>query len=206
MANAFVIWIDDEMESLEAHKRFLEQKGYELKTFTNGPDAIEFIRSHPADLVLLDESMPGMSGLETLSAIKAIYPRLPIVLVTKNETESLMDEAIGSQISDFVIKPVSPSQILLVLKKLLDNKRLVAEKTTQRYQEQFRLLFDGVDNASDHLGWSNLYRQLIFGSLKWKKTIVMRCLRFTFLTRSWRTIPFSNSFQKIMLPGYRLQT
>lgn len=169
MANAFVIWIDDEMESLEAHKRFLEQKGYELKTFTNGPDAIEFIRSHPADLVLLDESMPGMSGLETLSAIKAIYPRLPIVLVTKNETESLMDEAIGSQISDFVIKPVSPSQILLVLKKLLDNKRLVAEKTTQRYQEQFRLLFDGVDNASDHLGWSNLYRQLIFWELEMEK-------------------------------------
>ena len=170
MSTAFIIWVDDEIESLEAHRRFLEQKGYELKTFTNGFDALEFIRSKPADLVLLDESMPGMSGLETLSGIKALYPRLPIVLVTKNETETLMDEAIGSQISDYIIKPVSPSQILLVLKKLLENKRLVSEKTTQRYQEQFRMLFDGVDNATDHKTWTNFYRQLIFWELEMEKS------------------------------------
>ena len=170
MSTAFIIWVDDEIESLEAHRRFLEQKGYVLKTFTNGFDALEFIKLNPADLVLLDESMPGMSGLETLSGIKAMYPRLPIVLVTKNETESLMDEAIGSQISDYVIKPVSPSQILLVLKKLLDNKRLVSEKTSQRYQEQFRLLFDGAENATDHEAWTNVYRQLIFWELEMEKS------------------------------------
>ena len=170
MSTAFIIWVDDEIESLEAHRRFLEQKGYSLKTFTNGFDALEFIKHNPADLVLLDESMPGMSGLETLSGIKALYPRLPIVLVTKNETETLMDEAIGSQISDYIIKPVSPSQILLVLKKLLENKRLVSEKTTQRYQEQFRLLFDGAENATDHKTWTSVYRQLIFWELEMEKS------------------------------------
>ena len=169
MSNAFIIWVDDEIESLEAHRRFLEQKGYSIKSFTNGFDALEFIKFNPADLVLLDESMPGMSGLETLSEIKVMYPRLPIVLVTKNETETLMDEAIGSQISDYIIKPVSPSQVLLVLKKLLDNRRLVSEKTTQRYHEQFRLLFDGAENATDHKAWTNVYRQLIFWELEMEK-------------------------------------
>ncbi len=170
MSTAFIIWVDDEMESLEAHRRFLEQKGYALKTFTNGYDALEFIVTNPPDLVLLDESMPGMSGLETLSGIKALYPRLPIVLVTKNETETLMDEAIGSQISDYIIKPVSPSQILLVLKKILENKRLVSEKTTQLYQEQFRLLFDSVNNEADHKSWADFYRQLIFWELEIEKS------------------------------------
>ena len=150
MTDQIVLWIDDEIEILEAHKRFLVMKGYSLKTFTNGFDAIEYLYENQVDLVLLDESMPGMSGLETLSKIKDIYPRLPIVLVTKNETETLMDEAIGSQINDYLIKPVSPSQVLLVLKKLLDNKRLIAEKTTSAYQQQFRTLLNTVNDNPNH--------------------------------------------------------
>jgi DNA-binding response OmpR family regulator len=125
MALAKVMWVDDEIEILEAHKRFLEMKGYALITFTNGFDAVEFLKEHDIDLMLIDESMPGMSGLETVSRVKKIHTHLPIVLVTKNDTESLMDEAIGSQISDYLIKPVNPNQVLLALKKLLDNKRLV---------------------------------------------------------------------------------
>ncbi|MEY3244941.1 MAG: hypothetical protein RL253_79, partial [Bacteroidota bacterium] len=100
MALAKIMWVDDEIEILEAHKRFLEMKGYSLITFNNGFDAVEFLQQSQIDLLLIDESMPGMSGLETVARVKKIHPHLPIVLVTKNETESLMDEAIGSQISD----------------------------------------------------------------------------------------------------------
>ena len=166
MSIASILWVDDEIEVLEPHKRFLEMKGYALKTFTNGFDALEYLASNQTDIVLLDESMPGLSGLQTLSKIKEVYSWLPIVLVTKNETESLMDEAIGSQISDYLIKPVSPSQVLLVLKKLLDNKRLVAEKTTSAYQQQFRTLLNSVDVDPNHKTWAQLYRQLIFWEME----------------------------------------
>ena len=170
MSIASILWVDDEIEVLEPHKRFLEMKGYALKTFTNGFDALEYLASNQTDIVLLDESMPGLSGLQTLSKIKEVYSWLPIVLVTKNETESLMDEAIGSQISDYLIKPVSPSQVLLVLKKLLDNKRLVAEKTTSAYQQQFRTLLNSVDVDPNHKTWAQLYRQLIFWEMEMEKS------------------------------------
>ncbi len=170
MSIASILWVDDEIEVLEPHKRFLEMKGYALKTFTNGFDALEYLASNQADLVLLDESMPGLSGLQTLSKIKEVHAWLPIVLVTKNETESLMDEAIGSQISDFLIKPVSPSQVLLVLKKLLENRRLVAEKTTSSYQQQFRTLLNAVDDNPNHKTWAQLYRQLIFWEMEMEKS------------------------------------
>ena len=118
MAIATVMWVDDEIDILEAHKRFLEMKGYAIITFTNGFDAVDFLQQNQVDLLLIDESMPGMSGLETVSRVKKIHQHLPIVLVTKNETESLMDEAIGSQITDYLIKPVNPNQVLLALKKI----------------------------------------------------------------------------------------
>lgn len=170
MALAKVIWVDDEIEILEAHKRFLEMKGYALVTFTNGFDAIVYLQQHQIDLMLIDESMPGMSGLETVSRVKKIYPHLPIVLVTKNDTESLMDEAIGSQISDYLIKPVNPNQVLLALKKLLDNKRLVAEKTTAAYQMQFRTMLNGLEGDQDYREWTELYKQLSFWELEMEKS------------------------------------
>jgi CheY-like chemotaxis protein len=170
MALAKVMWVDDEIEILEAHKRFLEMKGYVLVTFTNGFDAVVYLENHDIDLMLIDESMPGMSGLETVSRVKKIHPHLPIVLVTKNDTESLMDEAIGSQISDYLIKPVNPNQVLLALKKLLDNKRLVAEKTTASYQMQFRTMLNGLEGEPDHREWIELYKQLIYWELEMEKS------------------------------------
>ena len=165
-----VMWVDDEIELLEGHRLFLEGKGYQIRTFTNGHDAIAHLQDEPVDLVLLDESMPGITGLETLSKIKRIQPLLPIVLVTKNETESLMEEAIGSQITDYLIKPVNPNQVLLSLKKILDNKRLVSEKTIADYHQAFRTMFDRLDDQPSYRDWVDIYRQLIFWEMEMDKS------------------------------------
>ena len=170
MANARIVWVDDEIESLKSQKMFLEQKGYEVITFANGFDAIEYIKENRPDVVLLDESMPGISGLETLAAIKEIHRSLPAVMVTKNETENLMEEAIGSQIADYLIKPVNPNQVLLTLKKILDNKRLVAEKTTAAYQMEFRSLFMALSDNPDAKGWPEIYKKLTHWELEMEKT------------------------------------
>ncbi|MFZ9719495.1 MAG: response regulator, partial [Chitinophagaceae bacterium] len=123
MAMAKILWVDDEIELLQSQKLFLESRGYEVDTLTNGFDAIDYVKEHPVDVVLMDESMPGLTGLETLAKIKFLNPALPVVLITRNETENLMEEAIGAQISDYLIKPVNPNQVLLSLKKIIDNKR-----------------------------------------------------------------------------------
>lgn len=170
MALATVMWVDDEIELLEAHRLFLEKKGYLIRTFTNGHDAIAHLQHEAIDLVLLDESMPGISGLETLSKIKQLQPLLPIVLVTKNETESLMEEAIGSQIADYLIKPVNPNQVLLTLKKLLDNKRLVSEKTISGYHQAFRTMFDEIEANPDHRNWTEMYKRLIYWEIEMEKS------------------------------------
>ncbi len=170
MRVANIMWVDDEIELLEAHRLFLEMKGYAISTFTNGFDALAQLNEGQYDLVLLDESMPGMTGLETVSRIRKVKPHLPIVLVTKNETESLMDEAIGSQITDYLIKPGNPNQVLLALKRILDNKRLVAEKTSAAYLQQFRTMFDGIDGQTDYKGWMDMYRQLVFWELEMDKS------------------------------------
>jgi len=119
MPLANIVWVDDEIESLQSQKIFLENKGYAISTFASGFDAIEFVKENNVDVVLLDESMPGITGLQTLSKIKEINNHLPVVMITKNETETLMEEAIGSQITDYLLKPVNPNQVLLCLKKLL---------------------------------------------------------------------------------------
>src|SRR6185437_6929733 len=146
MRAAKILWVDDEMESLKSQIMFLENKGYEVKSLSNGFDA----------------SMPGITGLETLQKIKEISSQIPIVLVTKNETENLMDEAIGSQITDYLIKPVNPNQVWLSLKKIVDNRRLVAEKTTSAYQQQFRDLFMALNDNPDYNGWMDIYKKLVY--------------------------------------------
>ena len=138
---AEILWVDDEIESLKSQILFLKNKGYEVTAVTNGYDALETLKDKNVDVVLLDESMPGMTGLETLAKIKEIRPSLPVVMVTKNEAEYIMEEAIGSQISDYLIKPVNPNQVLLSLKKIMDSKRLVSQRTTTAYQQDFRNLF-----------------------------------------------------------------
>ncbi|MBZ5858158.1 T9SS response regulator signal transducer PorX [Flavihumibacter profundi] len=170
MPIATILWVDDEMESLQSQKLFLETKGYSVHTLTNGFDAIDYVRENQVDLVLLDETMPGITGLETLAKIKEINQQIPVVLITKNETENLMDEAIGSQISDYLIKPVNPNQVLLSLKKILDNRRLVAEKTTSAYQQQFRNLFMALNNNPDYNDWMDIYRKLVYWELEMEKS------------------------------------
>lgn len=169
MSAAKIVWVDDEIDSLKSQKIFLEQKGYEIQTFANGFDAIEYIKVTPPDVVLLDESMPGISGLETLTQIKSFNAAVPIVLITKNETENLMEEAIGSQISDYLIKPVNPNQILLSLKKILDTKSLVAEKTTTSYQQEFRNLFMALNDNPDHEEWMDIYKKLVYWEMEIQK-------------------------------------
>lgn len=170
MALPKILWVDDEIDILQSQKMFLEHKGYEVKTFTNGFDAIDYVKEHAVDVVLLDETMPGITGLETLAKIKALNQSLPIVLITKNETENLMDEAIGSQISDYLIKPVNPNQVLLSLKKIIDNKRLVAERTTNAYQQQFRDLFMALNSNPDYNEWMDLYKRLVYWELEMEKS------------------------------------
>src|SRR5215216_954498 len=155
-----ILWVDDEIDTLNSQILFLENKGYEVQTKTNGFDAVEYVKSNIVDVVLMDESMPGVSGLQTLQQIKAENSNLPVVLITKNEAENLMDEAIGSQISDYLIKPVNPNQVWLSLKKIIDNRRLVAEKTTTAYQQQFRNLFMALNSSPNHNEWMGIYKEV----------------------------------------------
>ncbi|HAZ92955.1 MAG TPA: PglZ domain-containing protein [Ferruginibacter sp.] len=170
MSVAKILWVDDEIESLTSQIMFLENKGYEVAVKTNGFDAVEYVKDNIVDVVLLDETMPGITGLQTLQQIKELNNTMPVVLITKNEAENLMDEAIGSQISDYLIKPVNPNQVWLSLKKLIDNKRLVAEKTTTAYQQEFRNLFIALNNNPDYNEWMELYKKLVYWELEMKKS------------------------------------
>jgi CheY-like chemotaxis protein len=170
MSLAKIMWVDDEMDSLKSQIIFLESKGYTVNPFSNGFDAIDYFKENEVDVVLLDESMPGMNGLEVLQKIKEINNNMPVVMVTKNETENLMDEAIGSQISDYLIKPVNPNQVWLSLKKIIDNKRLVSEKTTVAYQQEFRNLFMALNSNPNHNEWMDIYKKLVYWELEISKS------------------------------------
>ena len=170
MSLAKILWVDDEIESLQSQKMFLENKGYDVHTLTNGFDAIDYVKENFVDVVLLDETMPGITGLETLAKIKEVNSQIPVVLITKNETENLMDEAIGSQITDYLIKPVNPNQVWLSLKKIIDNRRLVAEKTTTAYQQQFRNLFMVLNSNPDYNEWMGIYKELVHWELSLQKS------------------------------------
>ena len=165
-----ILWVDDEIEILKPHIIFLEQKGYEVDTSNNGDDGLEMIMSQSYDIIFLDENMPGLTGIETLERIKSKYPNLPVVMITKSEEESIMEDAIGSNISDFLIKPVKPNQILLSLKKNLENKKLVSEKTTSSYQQEFRNISMDISNNPDHKGWVDIFRNLTRWELELEKS------------------------------------
>ncbi|MDA3615452.1 T9SS response regulator signal transducer PorX [Polluticaenibacter yanchengensis] len=165
-----ILWIDDEIESLKSQIIFLQNKGYEVASVANGFDGIDYVKENPVDVVLLDETMPGITGLETLAKIKAHNNTIPVVMITKNETENLMEDAIGSQITDYLIKPVNPNQVLLSLKKIIDNKRLVSEKTTMSYQQEFRNLFMDLNSNPDYNGWMDIYRKLVYWEMEMDKS------------------------------------
>ena len=161
MINGRLLWADDEMELLKAHLLFLEKKGYEVVTVTNGTDAIEECRKGGLDLVLLDEMMPGLSGLETLQRIKEIAPQLPVVMVTKSEEEDIMNQAIGQQIADYLIKPVNPNQILLTLKKNIHRKEIVTEAVQSGYQQQFQQIAMQIMDCRSWDEWCDIYKRLV---------------------------------------------
>lgn len=163
-----ILWADDEIDLLKPHLLFLQQKGYEVITATNGHDALEAYdeKAGDIDVVFLDESMPGLTGLEVLPKIKERNPAIPVVMITKNEAEHVMEDAIGSQISDYLIKPVNPNQILLTLKKIIDNKRLVSEKTAMTYQQEFRQIFMQITGGLNHEEWFDAYRKIVNWELK----------------------------------------
>ena len=144
-----ILWVDDEIELLKSHIIYLESKGYSVTPVNSGNDAIEILESSKFDLVFLDENMPGLSGLETLNLIKKMRPNLSVIMITKNEEESIMEEAIGSKISDYLIKPVNPNQILLSIKKNIDTHRLVEEKNTRDYQIDFRNISMSLSSSLD---------------------------------------------------------
>jgi CheY-like chemotaxis protein len=165
-----ILWADDEIDLLKPHIIFLEQKGYEVTTAKSGDEALELVLNNNFDIVFLDENMPGLTGLETLSRIKNKQPRLPVVMITKSEEESIMNEAIGSNISDYLIKPVNPNQILLSLKKNLENKKLMSEKTTMGYQQEFRQISLDISDKPDLSAWEEIYRKMIFWELELDKS------------------------------------
>ncbi|WP_420318387.1 PglZ domain-containing protein [Ekhidna sp.] len=161
-----ILWADDEIELLKPHILFLEQKGYELTPVNSGADALEQIDHNYFDIVFLDENMPGMSGLETLNYIKSTHPNTPVVMITRNEAEEIMEEAIGAKIADYLIKPLNPNQILLSVKKILDNKRIISEKTNLGYQKEFQQLAMSVMDADDHYDWMEIYKKLVYWELE----------------------------------------
>ena len=166
MSNGLLLWADDEMELLRAHILFLEKKGYDVVTVTNGTDAVDQCRQRTFDLVLLDEMMPGLSGLETLQQIKEISPATPVVMVTKSEEENIMDQAIGSKIADYLIKPVNPNQILLSLKKNIHRREIVTEVTQSGYRQSFQDIAMQIDACKTIDDWKEVYRRLVHWELE----------------------------------------
>ena len=166
MSEIRILWVDDEIDLLKPHIIFLEKKGYSITECTNGADAIDLVEEKKFDIVFLDENMPGINGLETLAHIKQKQANLPIVMITKSEEEYIMEEAIGSKIADYLIKPVNPNQILLSLKKNLENSRLVSEKTTSNYQQEFRKISMDLSMANSYKEWSDLYKKLVHWELE----------------------------------------
>lgn len=161
MSNGLLLWADDEIELLKAHIIFLQKKGYEVITVSNGTDAVEQCQQRTFDLVLLDEMMPGLTGLETLQMIKNIQPATPVVMVTKSEEEDIMDQAIGSKIADYLIKPVNPNQILLTLKKNIHHKEIVTEVTQSGYQQEFMQISMQIADCDSIEDWKEIYRKLV---------------------------------------------
>ncbi len=170
MTNGLLLWVDDEIELLKAHIIFLKKKGYEVITVSNGIDAIDKCRQTTFDLILLDEMMPGLTGLETLQQIKEISPATPVVMVTKSEEENIMDQAIGSKIADYLIKPVNPNQILLTLKKNIHKKQIVTEVTQTSYQQNFGNIAMQIMDSRTYNDWVDIYKRLVHWELELSST------------------------------------
>ena len=164
--NRNILWADDEIDLLKPHIMFLRNKGYEVTTANNGRDALDIASSRRFDLIILDENMPGLTGLETLSMIKQRQPHVPVIMITKSEEENIMDQAVGSKIADYLIKPVNPNQILIAIKKHLHSERLVSEQTSRDYRQDFATISSLINSASTLEDWQSLYERLVFRELE----------------------------------------
>ncbi|MBP6533260.1 MAG: PglZ domain-containing protein [Bacteroidia bacterium] len=165
-----ILWADDEIDLLKPHILFLQEKGYDVATANNGDGAIEQFKARNFDIVFLDENMPGISGIETLAKLKNLKPEVPVVMITKSEEEHIMEQAIGSKIADYLIKPVNPNQILLSLKKNLENRRLISEKTSADYQQEFRNIGMTLSDKLTWKEWTEVYRRLVYWELELKRS------------------------------------
>jgi CheY-like chemotaxis protein len=165
-----ILWTDDEVEALKPHIFFLREKGYEIDTCSNGNDTIDLVRQNRYDLIFLDENMPGLSGIETLRLIREVRSDIPVVMITKSEEEDLMETAIGSEIADYLIKPVKPKQVLLAIKKILDQRRLITEKTTTDYRQEFGIIGNMISSSSTFTDWSELYKKIVFWESELEKS------------------------------------
>ncbi|MEG2514656.1 MAG: response regulator, partial [Bacteroidaceae bacterium] len=170
MNKDLLLWVDDEIDMLKPHVMFLESKGYAVSTVTNGQDALDLCRETRFDLIFLDENMPGISGLETLSLIKEICPTVPVVMITKSEEENIMDMAIGSKIADYLIKPVNPNQILLTLKKNLHKKDIITEVANTGYQQNFGKIGMQINDSFSSSDWMEVYKRLVYWELELEGT------------------------------------
>lgn len=165
-----LLWVDDEIDLLKPHILFLEKKNYTIDTCQSGAEAIDDVKENDYDLIFLDENMPGLSGLETLTEIKNLKPDIKVVMVTKSEEEYIMEEAIGNKIADYLIKPVNPNQLLLSLKKNLDHNKLVSEKTSSQYRQAFMQIGDDISQAKDYEDWVDVYKKIIHWELELEGT------------------------------------
>ena len=170
MRKTRILWTDDEIEVLKPHLFFLREKGYEIETCSNGTDTVDLVRQNIYDLVFLDEHMPCLSGIETLRLIREIRPEIPVVMITKSEEEDIMEAAIGSEIADYLIKPVKPNQILLAIKKNLEQKKLVTAKTTVDYRQEFSRISGLINKAAQPADWIEIYRKLVFWETELEKS------------------------------------
>ncbi len=161
-----ILWADDEIDLLKPHLMFLRNKGYDVVTANNGRDALDMADAEPFDLIILDENMPGLTGLETLTIIKQRHPETPVIMITKSEEENIMDQAVGSKIADYLIKPVNPNQILIAIKKHLHSERLVSEKATRDYREEFGQLGMLINSADSIDAWTELYNRLVYREME----------------------------------------
>ncbi|MEE0974604.1 MAG: response regulator, partial [Muribaculaceae bacterium] len=170
MNNHTILWADDEIDLLKPHIMFLKNKGYDVVTVNNGRDALDLAQSQHFDLIILDENMPGLTGLETLSRIKQAKPHIPVIMITKSEEENIMDQAVGNKIADYLIKPVNPNQILLSIKKNLHSDKLVSEQATSDYRQEFGNISMQIGDARDINDWYELYRKIVFWELQLAST------------------------------------
>ena len=193
-----ILWTDDEVEALKPHIFFLEEKEYEIDTCSNGNDTIDLVRQNRYDLIFLDENMPGLSGMETLKLIKEVRTDIPVVMITKSDEEDIMEAAIGSEIADYLIKPVKPKQVLLAIKKILDQRRLITEKTTTDYRQEFSRISSMISSASTFTDWTELYKKIVFWESELEKSTDPGMTEILKLQQN----EANNSFSKFMISNY----